>query len=179
MNYRILSDQEAVRAGDEFRIPLVQKWHPAYPDMVGKTRETINAETPGIPCRYAEFRRPLPEVKPAMKLVYVAGPFRGKSAWDIECNIRRAEALALEVWRLGAAALCPHANTRFFQNAAPDEVWLEGDLEMLRRCDAVMLTVDWFKSPGAQREVKEAREKGIPVFTRLTNLQAWLACQQK
>lgn len=109
-----------------------------------------------------------------MKLVYVAGPFRGKSAWDIECNIRRAEELALEVWRLGAAALCPHCNTRFFQNAAPDEVWLKGDLEILRRCDAVVLTPDWRKSSGARAEVEEALVLDIPVFDDLEDLKAWL-----
>lgn len=109
-----------------------------------------------------------------MKVVYVAGPFRGPSAWAIECNIRRAEELALEVWRLGAAALCPHCNTRFFQGAAPDEVWLEGDLEMLRRCDAILLTSDWIKSSGARAEVKFAEEHGIPVMHTLSQLQDWL-----
>lgn len=109
-----------------------------------------------------------------MKLVYIAGPFRGKSAWDIECNIRRAEELSLEVWRLGAAALCPHTNTRFFQNAAPDEVWLKGDLEMLKRCDAVMLTADWKRSSGAMAEVLYAQECNIPVFEELDGLKEWL-----
>ena len=63
-----------------------------------------------------------------MKVVYVAGPFRGRDSWEIESNIRRAEALALEVWRAGAAALCPHANTRFFQGAADDGVMIGGGL---------------------------------------------------
>ena len=114
-----------------------------------------------------------------MKVVYVAGPFRGPSAWDIECNIRRAETLALEVWRLGAAALCPHCNTRFFQNAAPDEVWLEGDLEMLRRCDAVIVTSDWQKSSGAKAEVIEAIHLGIPVFPNLIDLKFWMGGRQQ
>jgi hypothetical protein len=109
-----------------------------------------------------------------MKLIYVAGPFRGPSAWDIECNIRRAETLALEVWRLGAAAICPHANTRFFQNAAPDEVWLKGDLEMLRRCDAVILTPDWIRSSGVRAEVEEANRLCLPVFHTLSQLSYWL-----
>ena len=71
------------------------------------------------------------------KLIYVAGPFRAPNSWEMEQNIRRAEALALEVWKLGLPAICPHANTRFYQGAAPDEVWLEGDIEIMRRCDAV------------------------------------------
>jgi hypothetical protein len=109
-----------------------------------------------------------------MKVVYIAGPFRGKSAWDIERNIRRAETLALEVWRLGAACLCPHTNTRFFQNAAPDEVWLKGDLELLKRCDAVLLTDDWQNSSGAREEVAFAVNNDIPVFKTLEALTEWV-----
>lgn len=109
-----------------------------------------------------------------MKVVYIAGPFRGASSWDIEQNIRRAEELALEVWRLGAACLCPHTNTRFFQNAAPDDVWLAGDLELLRRCDAVLVTPDWHRSRGAQKEVSAAAELNIPVFRALEQVRAWI-----
>ncbi len=109
-----------------------------------------------------------------MKLVYVAGPFRGKSHWDVAQNIRRAEALALEVWKLGAAAICPHLNTAHFQDAAPDDLWLEGDLEILRRCDAVMLTDNWQESRGAIAEKREARLNGIRVFEDLEKLKHWL-----
>jgi hypothetical protein len=92
----------------------------------------------------------------------------------MEKNIRAAETLALEVWRLGAACLCPHTNTRFFQGAAPDSVWLEGDLEMLRRCDALMLTADWERSSGARAEREEAILHNIPIFHELADLRYWL-----
>jgi hypothetical protein len=108
------------------------------------------------------------------KLVYVAGPYRGPDAWAIEQNIRRAETLALEIWRLGAAAVCPHANTRYFQGAAPDDVWLLGDLAILARCDALILTRCWRQSSGARAERAFALERGIPVFTRLPDLARWL-----
>lgn len=109
-----------------------------------------------------------------VRVVYIAGPFRGPSAWDIECNIRAAETLALEVWRAGAAALCPHTNTRFFQNAAPDEVWLAGDLALLERCDAVLMTPDWQRSSGARAEHDLAKEHGIPVFYAIDEVRKWL-----
>lgn len=109
-----------------------------------------------------------------MRVIYVAGPYRGPDAWAIESNIRRAEALALEVWRLGAVALCPHCNTRFFQGAAPDAVWLEGDLELLRRCDAVILTPDWEDSRGARVERELAARLGLPIFDTLEPLAEWL-----
>ncbi len=110
-----------------------------------------------------------------MKVVYIAGPFRGPNAWEIEENIRRAERLALEVWRLGAAALCPHTNTRFFQGAAEDAVWLDGDIELLNRCDAVLLTPDWKLSSGARAEHDHAKGRGLPIFYFLVDLKTWLA----
>jgi nucleoside 2-deoxyribosyltransferase len=109
-----------------------------------------------------------------MKVVYVAGPFRGPNSWEIEENIRRAERLSLEVWRLGAAALCPHTNTRFFQGAADDSVWLDGDLELLARCDAVVMTDDWWKSSGAKAEEAHARALNIPVFYNIDTLRTWV-----
>lgn len=99
-----------------------------------------------------------------MKVIYIAGPFRAPSAWGIEQNIRRAEELALEVWQSGGAAICPHANTRFFQGAAEDKIFLDGDLAILCRCDAVLCLPDWQRSEGACAEVAEATRLGIPVY---------------
>ena len=109
-----------------------------------------------------------------MRIVYIAGPFRAPNLWEQEQNIRRAEGLALQVWRSGAAALCPHTNTRFFQGAAPDEVWLEGDLAMLELCDAVLLVAGWEDSSGARVEVARAEANNVPVFQTLEELRAWL-----
>lgn len=110
-----------------------------------------------------------------MKVVYVAGPFRGPNSWEIEENIRRAERLALEVWRLGAACVCPHTNTRFFQGAADDAVWLDGDLAILGKCDAVLMTPDWERSTGARAEKVHAEQHGVRVFYALADLAVWLA----
>ncbi len=112
-----------------------------------------------------------------MKIVYIAGPFRADSAWSIEKNIRRAEALSLEIWRLGAACICPHTNSRFFQGAAPDDVWLRGYLEILKRCDALLTARKWDESDGALAEVEFARARGIPVFHFLEDVEGWLGCQ--
>lgn len=114
-----------------------------------------------------------------MKVVYIAGPFRGPNHWEIEQNIRRAEALALEAWRAGFAVICPHTNTRFFDGAAADEVWLKGDLEILRRCDAVIMTPDWERSTGAAAERKEAMKEGIPVFYSVGEAAFYYAEQEK
>jgi nucleoside 2-deoxyribosyltransferase len=120
--------------------------------------------------------------KPHMAVVYVAGPFRCPSqhvpgqqdAWGIQENVMRAMRLALEVWRLGAAAVCPHANTMFFQNAAPDDVWLDGDLAMLAKCDAVLMTPDYERSSGARAELAFALARNMRVFYDLGELKEWL-----
>jgi hypothetical protein len=108
-----------------------------------------------------------------VKVIFVAAPFRAPTPWEVEQNVRRAETLALEVWRLGAAAICPHANTRFFDGSAPDSVWLEGDREILLRCDAV-IAAPWEYSEGAQAEVALAHDQKIPVFFSIRSLNLWL-----
>jgi hypothetical protein len=107
-------------------------------------------------------------------VVYVAGPYRAPSEWQVEVHIRNAERLALEVWALGAAAICPHKNTQRFGGAQPDGVWLRGDLAILERCDAVICTGDWERSSGARGEVEHARLRGIPVFFGVEELRGWL-----
>lgn len=114
-----------------------------------------------------------------MKVIYIAGPFRGPNYWEQEQNIRRAEAVALEVWRLGAAALCPHNNTRFFQGALPDDVWMLGDLELMRRCDAILMLSGWGKSQGATVEEREARRLGMPVLYAIEQLEEFLKIEER
>src|SRR4029453_16217384 len=78
------------------------------------------------------YRRTLPMLKP-LPVVYIAGPVRGASGWQMEQHARVAEALALEVWKLGAVALCPHTMTRFYGGEAPEALWLAGMLELVTR----------------------------------------------
>ncbi len=111
-----------------------------------------------------------------MKVVYVAGPYRGKGQWDIEQNIRRAEHVALGVWATGkAAAICVHAMCRFYEGALDDyEIWLKGDLEIMKRCDAVLLVDGWEDSSGTLVEIELANKLGIPVFKTFDDFSNWL-----
>ena len=105
-------------------------------------------------------------------VVYLAGPFRAANAWEVEQNIRAAETMALEVWRRGYACLCPHTNTRFFDGAADDAIWLAGDLAMLARCDVVLMLPGWEQSSGATAEHGYAISRGIPVVYEIERLPA-------
>jgi hypothetical protein len=99
-----------------------------------------------------------------VKLIYIAGKFRGPTAWDIEQNIRRAEEVGMEVALLGGAPVIPHANMRFFRGTKDDAFWLAATMAMLERCDAVMMVPNWPHSAGACAERDRAMELGLPVF---------------
>lgn len=105
-------------------------------------------------------------------VVYLAGPFRAMNAWEVERNVRAAETVALEVWRRGYACLCPHTNTRHFDGAADDAIWLAGDLAMLARCDVVLMLPGWEASQGATAEHGYAISRGIPVLYDVAELRA-------
>jgi hypothetical protein len=101
----------------------------------------------------------------AQRVAYVAGPYRSaRGVAGIYDNIAAARRVALELWQLGYVALCPHLNAAFFDGAFPDEVILRGDIELLRRCDLVVLVPGWQESAGTRDEVEEARTLGIPCY---------------
>lgn len=108
-----------------------------------------------------------------MKLIYVAGPFRGETDWDIAQNVRYAETLGYEVMELGHMPVVPHSMTRNYHGERDDAWWLAGTLELMRRCDGVLLTYDWQDSEGARAEVKEASRLGLPLFFDTDDLAAW------
>ena len=110
----------------------------------------------------------------APQLVYVAGPYRADTPWKIEQNIRKAEALGLEVARMGSVPIIPHSMYRFFQDSLPDEFWLAATLEILDQCDALILVEGWPYSEGSKAEKESAERKDIPVFHKLVDLHRWL-----
>lgn len=94
--------------------------------------------------------------------MYIAGPFRAPTAWGMAENVRAAERVGLAVARLGAMPLIPHANTAHFHGEGEDQLWVDGTLELLRRCDAAVFIPGWPKSSGSRGEWEEARRIGMP-----------------
>lgn len=67
----------------------------------------------------------------------------------------------------------PHANTAGFEHydpSLPDQFWLDGTLEMMRRCDCVVLCPGWEKSTGTLSEIAEAQRLSIPVFSSVEEM---------
>lgn len=99
-----------------------------------------------------------------MKIAFTSGPYRSPTIAGIVANIRAAEAVAIEYWRKGYAVICPHKNTALFDGLADDDVWLDGDLEILSRCDVIVMFGGWRESQGSLVELAYARELGLGVI---------------
>jgi hypothetical protein len=115
-----------------------------------------------------------PTAPSILPVVYIAGKYRAATPWLVLENIRTAQEAALQVWKMGAVALCPHSNTGLFDGECPDDVWLAGDEELLRRCDAVYLLPHWQESSGAKAEHRLAIDLGLPTFEHLGRLRGWV-----
>ncbi len=100
-----------------------------------------------------------------MKIVYIAGAYRNHDMNGVWNNIMQARATARKIWKLGLVVICPHTNTILMDgDDIPPEVFLEGDLEILRRCDAIFMLRHWTESMGARKEWELAKELSMPVI---------------
>jgi nucleoside 2-deoxyribosyltransferase len=101
-------------------------------------------------------------------IVYLAGPLRPKRDQTLEGNIQKACYVTLQLWHQGYTVICPHANSNLPYSlavkACSDERWLAGDLEILERCDAVIVLPEWEYSTGTLGEIAHAIDKNIPVY---------------
>lgn len=103
-------------------------------------------------------------------IVYLAGPYRGKSKNKIinwlqrQINIHRARQAAKKLWAAGHTTLCPHLNTANFDGIAPDEVFLKGAISLMRRCDCIVLLPRWWRSKGTRDEVDQMMRDGKPIY---------------
>ncbi|EBU3319582.1 hypothetical protein CVQ90_20370 [Salmonella enterica subsp. enterica serovar Bareilly] len=131
-----------------------------------------------------------PAAKPVM--IYLAGPYRpyiigSGCTVPTTVNILKAEETAVSVvdqlYVHKMFPVTPHLNTANFEykteGEIPDEYWLECTMELMRRCDAVLLIgEDAMRSSGTRAEVEEAKRLNIPVFNNLDHLVSSLQTHQ-
>jgi len=99
-----------------------------------------------------------------VRVAYIAGSYRAKTVHGIVENIRNAEAVAIKYWKLGYAVICPHKNTALLDGVLPDEVWLAGAIELLKRSDIIVMSKGWERSTGSVAEHKLAKELGMEII---------------
>jgi len=103
------------------------------------------------------------------KVVYIIGPFRAKTDHERIKNIRAAEAMADTLWEMGFTVICCHMNTKNMEGFIPDDDILEGDIEIMMRCDFCVTSFPFkhekmVNSVGSQNEIKHAREHNKSVY---------------
>lgn len=96
-------------------------------------------------------------------IVYISGKY---SKGDISENIANARRVAIELWEKGYTVICPHLNTQHFEVDCniPYESYIYGDMEILARCDAILMLPQWEESDGATQEKERAVLLGMPVY---------------
>jgi len=118
-----------------------------------------------------------------MHLIYVAGSYRADHPYQVKLNIQAAERTGMEVAKLeNAFPVIPHCCCAHWDGLRDGQYFIDGTMEMMLRCDAVLLVLgsnlrtsaDYKSSPGTVGEVEAARKTGIPVFTKLADLRVWL-----
>ena len=110
-------------------------------------------------------------------LIYVSGPYSaledadGKEELSVGENIRAARAVAVSLWEMGHAVICPHLNTAHFEAdcACSWDHYMSGDLMMVARCDALVMVGPWHRSRGAVAEHGHAIRLNIPTFDTYYN----------
>ena len=98
------------------------------------------------------------------KLVYVAGAYRASTISGVFENIMTARQAAIDLWNKGYVPICPHLNSFLMDEEDTDEMFLSGDLEILKRCDCIFMLANWQNSHGARAELRFAREHGLEVM---------------
>jgi hypothetical protein len=111
-----------------------------------------------------------------MKLIYIAGPYNAETPWATEQNIRVAEEIAFEVARCGTMPVCPHTMSRFWAKTLTEDFWIAGTMQLMRKCDGVVMIPNWTTSSGSMAEYEEACTIGLAkhVYKDFELLQDWL-----
>lgn len=99
-------------------------------------------------------------------LIYVSGPYTKP---DPAANVSKAMDVAHQILDRGGIPVVPHlSHFLHMHRQRPYEEWMDMDMELLERCDAIMRLKG--HSPGADMEVARAKKLKIPMLGSLLEL---------
>lgn len=115
----------------------------------------------------------------SIPLIYIAGPFRGPTPLDVRRNVEAARDVGLRVAACGGFPIIPHCLTGEFDKQLTEEFWVNGHMELLSRCDGLVVLATWERSQGARQELEWAVVNGMPhliLWPYVTDLglQTWM-----
>lgn len=110
-----------------------------------------------------------------IEYVYIAGLLTPRGvrstnpAIEYLLNVRDMARVGLNLLKMGFAPFCPGLDFLYFLILKDDERITEQMIkrfskDWLRRCDAILMTEEWEKSPGSIAEKKLAEDLGLPIF---------------
>jgi hypothetical protein len=108
-----------------------------------------------------------------MARFYVAGPLTGLAPGEQLRNVQRAMEVGRALMEKGHSPFVPHLSHWWDEhctNAGSPvtyEEWMAYDNEWLRQCECFFHIAS---SPGADRELQWARDRGMTVYTRLEDV---------
>lgn len=97
------------------------------------------------------------------EVIYLAGALRGNPIKKF-FNMRKAKSMAKKLWTNGICAIySPHMNSGWLDSPMTDRKVMEGNLEILRRCNVIAVMQGYENSKGTIAEIEFAKKNNIRV----------------
>lgn len=95
-------------------------------------------------------------------LIFISAPYRAGTDSSLFDNAIFVRILTIDIWQQGGVAVAPHLNSFMLGGLVPEEGFLQGYCDLLRRCDAVLFAGLYEQSEGCQMELQAAKDSNIP-----------------
>lgn len=114
--------------------------------------------------------------RPRRAMGYLSVPMSAPTALSRQLLRFAALATSTRLWEAGILHYCPPANGPAIGSSdLPYEYWMAMDLEVLKRCDWILMGEGWEDSHGCVREFNLAMNIGIPVLFTLQQAADFIA----